>query len=430
MKHPVESPAGGSVGRLFSQSALFLGIYGAGSLLSFGVHLLLARQLGAASYGHFVYGTHWLAVLVLPCTLGLKPTLVRFASAYQARAEWGLLRGLLQASWRWTAVASMLVMAGSLAALALLHPPADERGRSLLLLALALPFLAQADVCNASARGLGAVLRAQLPASFLQPLLVGLGVLVLLPLLGASASTAAAAYLGATVGTAALSWALLQALHPPALRAAEPQRHQGEWAAAAGANLSISVLQAARAPLVVVIAGAWIEPVQLAGLVAASRLANVAGLGLTGLSAPASPLMASLHAVDDRRGLRRLALVSAGGTLASGLALTLLLALFGHSLLAAFGPGFEAGHASLLVLLAGELAAAAVGPVGHLMVMTGRQREALRIEAASSVLALVLAIWLIPHLGAAGAAVAMAASSVLRNAWMAAVAWHGLQRPR
>jgi O-antigen/teichoic acid export membrane protein len=428
--NPVESPAFRSAGWLFRKSALFLGIYGVGSLLSFGVHLLLARQLGAASYGHFVYGTHWLAVLVLPCTLGLKPTLVRFVSAYQARADWGLLRGLLQASWRWVAVASMLVMAGALGALALLHPHGDERGRSLLLLALALPVLALADVFGASTRGLGAVLRAQLPASFAQPLLVALGVLLLLPTLGASASTAAAAYLGATVVHAALSWALLQSLRPPALRAAQPQRHSAEWAAAAGANLSISVLQAARAPLVVVIAGAWIEPVQLAGLVAASRLANVAGLGLTGLSAPASPLMASLHAVDDRQGLRRLALVSAGGTLAFGVALTLPLSLFGHSLLAAFGPGFETGHASLLVLLAGELAAAAAGPVGHLMVMTGRQRDALRIEAASSVLALVLAIWLIPRHGATGAAIAMAASSVLRNGWMAAVAWRGLQAPR
>lgn len=419
----------GWVASLFRRSALFLGLYGAGSVLSFGVHLLLARLLGANSYGHFVYATHWLAVLILLCTLGLKPTLVRFVSAYQARAEWGPLRGLLHSATRWTLLATLAVLTLSLAALAGWHPRLDERGLSLLLVALSMPFLALAEVWSSATRGLGAVMRSQLPASIAQHLLLALGLLMLLPLGGPGAGAAAGAFLAATVGSAALAWALLRACAPPALRTAAPQRHTAEWAGAAGSNLSIALLQASRAPLVVVIAGAWVDPGQLAFFVAASRLANGVGLGLTGISGPASPMIASLHALGDRRGLRRLAAVSAGGALAAGAAVALVLLLFGRELLGLFGPGFEAGFRPLMLLLAGEMAAAAVGPVGHLMVMTGRQRLALGIEALSSAVALVLAPLLIVRHGIDGAAAAMAGAAVLRNVCMAMAVWQGLGRP-
>lgn len=426
---PPAPPRAGWVAMLFQRSALFLGLYGAGSVLSFGVHLLLARLLGAASYGHFVYATHWLAVLILLCTLGLKPTLVRFVSAYQARSEWGLLRGLLRSATRWTGLAALAVLALSLVGLASWHPHLDERGLSLLLVALSMPFLALAEVWSAATRGLGAVMRSQLPASIAQHLLLALGLVLLLPVVGAGAGAAAGAFLAATVGSAALAWALLQARWPAPLRTATPQQHTTEWAGAAGSNLSISLLQASRAPLVVVIAGTWVEPGQLACFVAASRLANAVGLGLTGISGPASPMIASLHALGDRSGLRRLALVSAGGALTAGAATAGVLLLFGHELLSLFGPGFEAGFRPLMLLLAGEMAAAAVGPVGHLMVMTGRQRLALAIEALSSAVALVLAPLLIARHGIDGAAAAMAGAAVLRNACMAVAVWQGLGRP-
>src|ERR1043166_7910318 len=58
---------------LYRGSAAFLVIYGLGSAISFGVHLLMARLLGAKSYGYFVYATSWMAILLLGCNIGLKP---------------------------------------------------------------------------------------------------------------------------------------------------------------------------------------------------------------------------------------------------------------------------------------------------------------------------------------------------------------------
>ncbi len=63
---------------LYRGTGVFLAIYVAGSAISFGVHLFVARVLGATSYGYFVYGTSWMAILLLCCNIGLKPTAVRF----------------------------------------------------------------------------------------------------------------------------------------------------------------------------------------------------------------------------------------------------------------------------------------------------------------------------------------------------------------
>ena len=92
---------------LYGGAATFLAIYVLGSAISFLVHGLLARTIGAGSYGHFAYATHWMAVLLLLCNLGLKSTLTGFVSAYRAKEQWALLRGLLRRATQWTTAASV-----------------------------------------------------------------------------------------------------------------------------------------------------------------------------------------------------------------------------------------------------------------------------------------------------------------------------------
>jgi hypothetical protein len=48
------------------------------------------------------FATHWLAILVVLASVGLRPTVLRFAAAHLARQEWPFLRGLLQVATRWT----------------------------------------------------------------------------------------------------------------------------------------------------------------------------------------------------------------------------------------------------------------------------------------------------------------------------------------
>jgi len=91
---------------------------------------------------------------------------------------------------------------------------------------------------------------------------------------------------------------------------------------------------------------------------------------------------------------------------------------FGNQLLRLFGEGFETAYLPLLILLFGEMAAAAAGPVGFFLTMTGRQMTATRIEAATSAIAISLALVLVPRYGILGAAIVVALGSSVRNAAM------------
>ena len=180
----------------------------------------------------------------------------------------------------------------------------------------------------------------------------------------------------------------------------------------------ISLAQAVRAPLIVVISGAYLDAQQLAYYVAAHRLANVASLGLLGISAFASPLISQHFSLADVSKLQGLARLAARGAFAGALATALVLVGFGHGLLGLFGAGFETAYMPLVVLLCGELVASAVGPVGFFMTMTNREVSATWIEVAASAIAIGLALVLIPRHGILGAAVAVAAGSTARNVGM------------
>jgi len=413
---------------LYGGSAVFLAIYGFGSGISFGVHLLMARLLGAKSYGYFVYASSWMAILLLGCNIGLKPTVVRFVAAYKARGEWSSLRGLLHCSTGWTIAASAAVTILFGIALWLMHPRLDELGTTLALMELAMPFMALADVWSSAVRGLGAIARSQYPASIVQHVLVGITLVTILFVFGENggAASAAAAFLIATIGTMMVAQCFLRLELPRQVLTSPPRYFHAEWLHVAGSNFLISLFQAVRAPLIVVISGAYLDAQQLAYYVAAHRLANVMSLGLRGISGFASPLISRYFALADFSKLQRLAHLAARGAFAMALATALVLVGFGYNLLGLFGAGFKTAYTPLLVLLSGELVAAAAGPVGFLMTMTNRQVSATWIEAATSVIAIGLALVLIPHYGILGAAVVVAASDAVRNISMSVALWRQL----
>ena len=410
----------GPAATLYRGSAVFLAIHVVGSGVSFGAHLFAARSLGATSYGHFVYATTWMAILILGCTIGLKPTVVRFAAAYRARGDWGSLRGLLSSSTAWTIGASSTVVAASLIALRVLRPHADELGLTLLLVVFAMPFMALGDVWSSAIRGLGAVATSQLPASIVQHSLFAILLLVVFHAGGSgpTAVSAAGSLLTATIGTLGAAGCLLRRELPEEARASGPRYRRREWVDVAGGNALISFFQAARTPLVVVISGAYLDSQHIAFYVAGQKLANVTSLALFGISGFASPLVSRHFTLGDVPRLQRLAHLAARGALAGALLIALVVIGFSRTLLGFFGEGFEAARAPLIVLLFGEIVAAASGPVGFFLSMTGHQMTATKIEAGVSVVAVGLALFLVPRYGIAGSALAVTASSCLRNIGM------------
>src|SRR5262245_18484578 len=294
-----------------------------------------------------------MAILILGCNIGLKPTVVRFVAHYMARREWGLLRGLLRTSTKWTINASAIVLAVAALALLLVRPRLDELGRTLVLIGIAMPFMALSEVWSSATRGLGAVTRSQFPASIAQHTLLGMLLVVVIGLNGTQEGGAAVAgaFLIATIGTLLISgWFLHTELRKQA-GLADLQYAHGDWLNVAGGNALISLFQVARAPVIVVILGIYVDAEQIAFYVAANRLAGIMTLGLLGVAGFASPLLSTYFALEDFAELQRLAHLCARGSMLGAIATALVLIVFGAELLHLFGNGFEAAYGPLMVLL-------------------------------------------------------------------------------
>jgi O-antigen/teichoic acid export membrane protein len=261
-----------------------------------------------------------------------------------------------------------------------------------------------------------------------QHALAGITLLAIVAVTGSEggAASAAGAFLLATVGALGVAGLFLRMELPRQVQAAAPRHRRQEWIHVAGSNVLISFFQAVRAPLIVVIAGVYVDSQHLAFYGAAQRLANVVSLGLLGISGFASPMISRYFALSDFAKLQRLAQLSARGALGGALVAALVLTGFGGELLRLFGAGFETAYLPLLILLFGEFVAAATGPVGFFLTMTGRQLTATRIEAVTSVIAVGLALVLIPRDGIVGAAIAVAAGSALRSTTMFVAVWRQL----
>ncbi|MDP3526489.1 MAG: polysaccharide biosynthesis C-terminal domain-containing protein, partial [Hoeflea sp.] len=90
-----------------------------------------------------------------------------------------------------------------------------------------------------------------------------------------------------------------------------------------------------------------------------------------------------------------------------------LVILAGPFLLSLFGPAFQEGHMIMVVLFAGILAKAMVGPGEVVLTMTGEHKICAAIYAAALAANLALNVMLIPAWGLMGAAAATACAMMI-----------------
>ena len=143
------------------------------------------------------------------------------------------------------------------------------------------------------------------------------------------------------------------------------------------------------------------------------RAGQVIVLFLTSVSLMFSPYVADLHNRGETQRLDRLFKTLTRWTIAATIPLFLVLVIAPDEVLRLFGSDFAGGRAALLIVLAGQFINIATGSVGFVLIMVGRTGWDLVVYAASLALNLVLAFWLCPRYGMEGAAVANSVTFVL-----------------
>lgn len=161
------------------------------------------------------------------------------------------------------------------------------------------------------------------------------------------------------------------------------------------------------------------EAVALYG--AAWKLVNLVAVPLELMNKSVQPVIAELHAADDRRKLQdslRGTATVAGLPAAIGLFAMLF---FGAELLdLVYGAPYREAALILAIMAFGQLANVWTGSCGTVLVFTGHQRALMNMSLVTSALTVVATVVAVQRWGLVGAATATAAGRVLQNgvAWL------------
>ena len=410
-----------------SAGAFTVNVIGTGA--AFLAQLVLARVLGVESYGIYAYVSAWIAVLALLATLGFQTGMLRFASAYVAREEWCLLRGVIRYAERRVALAGLAVAAaGSVTIVAVIGRLPSELAHTFLVSFAIVPVLALLQVRGSLLRAFGRVVAALAPNQLVRQvaILVGVGALGLGLAEVVRAPLAMAVTLAATLLSLGVASFSLRRARPSAMADAKIAEERAVWRRALLFMLLIAGGQLVRARADVLMLG-WFADTTAAGIyTVACRITDLVSFALTAINIIFAPTISALYARGDRAGLQALVTMTAWWITGFALALALPLFFLADVLLGLFGQAFVAGTGALRILIIGQLINAATGSVGYLMTMTGHERQAAMIVGAATVGSIALNGILIPSFGIEGAAVANGMIVIAWNVSMAVLVWRKL----
>lgn len=375
--------------------------------------VLLARLAGPEGYGVFAI-LHAVAMLAgRLAVFGLDRVALKEIATARAANDWPRINGLLRST-RHLAVRLALLCAALVFAAGMLRPGGIRHG-PLLLAALGalIVVLTLLHLLQGASQGLGAIVRAQLPMNLLRSLLfVGL-------LAGAWATagrlSGEAALVLNTVASAIALVLAYRMLHGQITRTegATTPEPPGRLLSEGLPFTAHAVLFYLNAELVTLVIGAVVSAADAGLFQPVARLSNVMATGQMALAMPLAPKIAQLHSAGDKAGIEALTRRSARAALLVTAGVSIPLAVGSPFVLALFGREFTGVGASVSVLAAAQIAAAALGAPALVLSMTGHARWGLFGPLLSIVAILLLTPALIEPYGVLGGTIAMGLGLVL-----------------
>jgi O-antigen/teichoic acid export membrane protein len=411
---------------LSSMSAFALIIAGAG--LTCCSQLVIARIVGAETYGIYAYVLAWTVVLANFCTLGFDVALLRFMPVYQTEGAWALLRGVIQyAERRSMSLAAAVILVGSL--VVLVHASSAEVRNTFLVGFALVPISTWLAIRCSIVRAFGGVVLAVAPDRVVREgVLLGLVVLAsaMFDRQRVDAPIVMTAMLaGSVVGLAVATLAVHNA-RPRILNTITAAYAAPTWRRAALPLVVLGATELLMNRTGVLLLG-WMGNTRDAGIYSlAFNIAFVVALPRTAINTLFAPTISGLFARKEEVTLQALIAKAASWTLAGAALLALILAIIAEPLLTWFGHGFADGATAMRILLLGQVIAAAAGSQLHVMTMTGHERSAAALLVASAAANAIASVVLINSFGLTGAAIAATVAIVGWNLAMAYFLWRRL----
>lgn len=389
----------------------------ASAAIAFISQIILARLMGEFEYG--IYAFVWVIVILtgnLSC-LGFHTSIIRFYHQHIAGGETAMLRGLNAAACLIALVTATLVGALGFAFLFLFGDSIAAYylvpiGIGLFII----PMIALGDILDGMARARGWTVSALAPTFILRPILI-LAFMAAAALIDAphDATTAMGAALAATYVTTLAHLAQLAAL----IRkngSDTPRRYQlGTWMKYSLPLFLVDGIGFMLTNADVVVVGLYLPPDQVGIYFAAAKTIVLVQFVYFSVKAAAAPRFSAIIAANDHGALASFASQATRWTFWPSLVIGLCALAAGELLLSLFGPNFTDGYWLMVILFAGILTKASIGPAEILLSMAGHQKLCVAVYAVTLIAAVMLYSVMIPLYGLTGAAVAAATAIMIES---------------
>lgn len=398
--------------------------------LIFLMNLLLARLLGTTGYGTYAYALAWFSVLSVLCVFGLDKLLVREVSIFNARSEWGLIRGIL----RWSDFTAIVGSTGiALLAGVILWIVSgrleSQMTYTLLIALIMLPLIVVLRLRQAAMRGLHYIVGGQLPELLFMPIsfLVIIAGLYWLMRNTLSAPVAMISQVAAVGFALIVGVRQLQVFLPRSAKKANPIYQGWSWVYIVMPLVFLDFMTMVNSQIDIILLGFMRSTGSVGIYAVAKKGAGLITFVLIAVNIALAPTIARMYAAGEMDKLQRMITKSARIILLGSLPIAMVLIIFGHwFLLFFFGQDFIQGEKALAILGAGQLINAATGSVGLLLIMTGYERDAALCVGISAVVNIILNLILIPRWGLEGAAAATATTIIFWNILLAVLVYKRL----
>jgi len=410
---PARSPLATKLGRLFSTSSLLSLARVAGALAGFATQVVLARTLQASALGVFYSVTSLAAVVGLIAAHGYPSIAARFMLRYREQGKEGLVAAFVGQARHDATLYAVIATIGVLA-LAVLWPSLGAEARlALVAAALSIPANASLRLNGTFATTLRRFALGYLPDTCIRPFLL-LGGVVLLITLGVTLTASTVTFLLTLIftGLALTQYALLAKDMPKGAAPAPPKRLLTTWRREATPLILVALFTYFFADVAILMVTPLLSSADTASIGLCLKLALLVGFAVQVAHQVVVPDLADARARKDHDSIRDVVLRALAFPLAITLAATVVVALWGGSLLAIFGPEFTGAKSALVILMGCQLARAMFGPSVPLLTVIGAQKENAALAVAALIVLGLGNLVLAPLYGVLGAAIAIAIATL------------------
>lgn len=377
-----------------------------GAAAVFGTQILLARWMGAAEVGIYVYAFSWCNLLAIIAGLGLSSSALMFIGQGLTNKKHGPIIGIIRIGLKIVFLSGLcFAIAGEILIYKTNGIVSPQYTEALTYAMIGIPAMCLINWQCTIGQCLNWFAAAFMPTNVTRPLLLIAAIVITRQLdhhLNASnVMLMHVVIMGFVWLTSAIYLKRRLARHFVDVK---PLYQTKRWVRTGFPLLFVALFSNFFLDINIVTVGLYLNAEQLAIFNASFRVAVLLAFGVQSIDAILLPRFSQLYAANDSVKLQRIITLTTQLKFWSSLCGLIIFIVFGKKILSYFGTEFIEGYDALKLLALAQVIRAAVGPLSQVLSLTGHHGFCLFVSMLSTLIMLILNYFLIGSLGMIGAA--------------------------